>query len=524
MKDLSDFGKKMEIDMTSVHTHETCLSMQGICKSFAGVQALDHVDFDLRPGEVHALLGENGAGKSTLIKIMTGAYTADEGTIRFGRSQVPVKGGVNAKEYGVSAVYQEFNLMPKMKVYENIFISDVIFKNRFLKTVDRPEMIRRSEELLRTLGAGFKATQTVASLGIAQRQMVEIAKALSANAGIIIFDEPTAVLTENEIGQLFATIRSLRERGIGIVYISHRLEEIFEIADRVTILRDGKKVNVCDLHQEALTVDHLIQMMVGRTLEERFPKEYFTRGEEILRVENLSSPGRFENVSFTLYKGEILSMAGLVGAGRTEVAKTIFGEYPRSSGRVFLCGKELNIRSPQDAIREGISLLSEDRKDEGLVQKMSVKQNMSLVYYKKFQRHGLFQNELMNRLCLEMSQRLELNTRNMDLKVSALSGGNQQKVSLGKWLFGECRVIILDEPTRGVDVGAKVEIYNAMNDLVRQGIGVIMISSEMPEILGMSDRIMVMCEGRKTGEVSREEASQELLLKYATTRIREAAV
>lgn len=504
--------------MSNETTHEICLSMQGICKSFAGVKALDHVDFDLRRGEVNALLGENGAGKSTLIKIVTGAYVADEGTVRFYGKEVPIRHGIDAKACGVSAVYQEFNLMPKMKVYENIFISDVIFKNRFLKTVDRREMIRRSDELLASLGATFRSTQTVAELGIAQRQMVEIAKALSANANIIIFDEPTAVLTENEIEQLFMTIRKLRDQGIGIVYISHRLEEIFQIADRVSVLRDGKNVGICDLHKEDLTVDMLIRMMVGRTLEERFPKEHFERGEEILRVENLSSPGRFENVSFSLYKGEILSMAGLVGAGRTEIAKTIFGEYPKSSGRVFLNGKELHIRSPQDAIREGISLLSEDRKDEGLVQKMSIKNNMALVDYKRFQRHGLFRNDLMERLCLEMSQRLELNTRNMDMKVSALSGGNQQKVSLGKWLFGECKVIILDEPTRGVDVGAKVEIYNAINELVRQGVGVIMISSEMPEILGMSDRIMVMCEGHKTGEISREEASQELLLKYATSR------
>ena len=504
--------------MSNETAHEICLSMQGICKSFAGVKALDHVSFDLRRGEVNALLGENGAGKSTLIKIVTGAYVADEGTVSFYGKEVPIKHGIDAKACGVSAVYQEFNLMPKMKVYENIFISDVIFRNRFLKTVDRREMIRRSDELLASLGATFRSTQTVAELGIAQRQMVEIAKALSANANIIIFDEPTAVLTESEIEQLFMTIRKLRDQGIGIVYISHRLEEIFQIADRVSVLRDGKNVGVCDLHKEELTVDMLIRMMVGRTLEERFPKEHFERGEEILRVENLSSPGRFENVSFSLYRGEILSMAGLVGAGRTEVAKTIFGEYPRSSGRVFLNGKELHIRSPQDAIREGISLLSEDRKDEGLVQKMSIKNNMALVDYKRFQRHGIFRNDLMDRLCLEMSQRLELNTRNMDLKVSALSGGNQQKVSLGKWLFGECKVIILDEPTRGVDVGAKVEIYNAINALVRQGVGVIMISSEMPEILGMSDRIMVMCEGHKTGEISREEASQELLLKYATSR------
>jgi ABC-type sugar transport system ATPase subunit len=311
-------------------------------------------------------------------------------------------------------------------------------------------------------------------------------------------------------------IRKLKAQGIGIVYISHRLEEIYEIGDRVTILRDGKNVCTLDLHQRRYSVDEIIAYMVGRTLEEKFPKQHFERGEEILRVEHLSSPGRFEDVSFTLYKGELLSMAGLVGAGRTEVAKTIFGAYPKSGGKVYLYGRELDIREPADAIAQGISLLSEDRKDEGLVQNLSIETNLMMVDYKKFQKNGVFRKELKKKYCLEMAERLKLNTRNMQMKTSNLSGGNQQKVSLGKWLFGDCKLIILDEPTRGVDVGAKVEIYNAINDLLRQGIGVIMISSEMPEILGMSDRIIVMCEGRKTGELLREEATQEVILKYAT--------
>ena len=492
------------------------LKMRGICKSFAGVHALKNVDFDLMAGEVNVLLGENGAGKSTLIKIITGAYVSDSGSVELYGQPYRCKSAIDAQRRGISAVYQEFNLMPKMKVYENIFITNKITKKNLLRTLDRREMIARSEALLKTLGANFKATETVANLGVAQKQMVEIAKALSFNAKLIIFDEPTAVLTALEIRQLMDVIRKLKAQGIGIVYISHRLEEIYEIGDRVTILRDGKNVCTLDLHQRRYSVDEIIAYMVGRTLEEKFPKQHFERGEEILRVEHLSSPGRFEDVSFTLYKGELLSMAGLVGAGRTEVAKTIFGAYPKSGGKVYLYGRELDIREPADAIAQGISLLSEDRKDEGLVQNLSIETNLMMVDYKKFQKNGVFRKELKKKYCLEMAERLKLNTRNMQMKTSNLSGGNQQKVSLGKWLFGDCKLIILDEPTRGVDVGAKVEIYNAINDLLRQGIGVIMISSEMPEILGMSDRIIVMCEGRKTGELLREEATQEVILKYAT--------
>ena len=502
--------------MAESGTRDCMLKMRGISKSFAGVHALRKVDFDLMAGEVNVLLGENGAGKSTLIKIITGAYTSDEGEVELYGEPYDCKSALEAQHKGISAVYQEFNLMPKMRVYENIFITNKLVKDNPLHTLDRRAMIEESEKLLSMLGATFKATELVSDLGVAQKQMVEIAKALSFNAKLIIFDEPTAVLTSPEIKQLMDIIRRLKSQGIGIVYISHRLEEIYEIGDRVTILRDGANVCTLDLHERDYSVDEIIAYMVGRTLEEKFPKMHFERGEEILRVEHLSSPGRFEDVSFTLYRGELLSLAGLVGAGRTEVAKTIFGAYPKSSGKVYLFGQELNIHSPTDAIRCGISLLSEDRKDEGLVQKLTIEANLMMVDYKKFQRNGIFRRDLKEKYCLEMAERLKLNTRNLQMKVSGLSGGNQQKVSLGKWLFGDCRVIILDEPTRGVDVGAKVEIYNAINQLIEQGIGVLMISSEMPEILGMSDRIIVMCEGRKTGELLREDATQEAILRYAT--------
>ncbi len=492
------------------------LEMKGICKSFAGVHALKNVDFILHSGEVNVLLGENGAGKSTLIKIITGAYQNDGGMIRLFGEEVRFSGPIDAQKRGISAVYQEFNLVPKLTVYENIFISRQIKKGGIIKTLDRESMIQKSRELMERIGASFDVTRTVESLGVAQRQMVEIAKALCFDSRLIIFDEPSAVLTEGEIKELMKVIRRLKEEGIGIVYISHRLEEIFEIGDRVTVLRDGSYVGEIDLHREKVSVDDIIRMMVGRSLEQQFPKVYYAQGEEILRVENLSSGKLFQNVSFTLRKGEVLGFSGLVGAGRTEIAKTIFGVYPKTSGEIYLYGKKLEIRKPADAIAEGISLLSEDRKDEGLIQKLRIDENMMLVNQKLMQEHGIFKRKRIDKYCGDMAAQLQLNTRDLGLPVSSLSGGNQQKVALGKWLLTEGKLIILDEPTRGVDVGAKVEIYHFINHMVERGIGVIMISSELPEILGMSDRIIVMHEGIKTGELKREEATQDLILKYAT--------
>lgn len=495
---------------------EPILEMKGIRKSFAGVKALKGVDFTLYPGEVNVLLGENGAGKSTLIKIITGAYQNDEGEIRLFGESLRFSGPIDARDRGISAVYQEFNLVPKLTVYENIFIAKQLKKGKFVKTLDRKRMIQESQKLMERIGATFDVTRTVESLGVAQRQMVEIAKALCFDSKIVIFDEPSAVLTENEIKDLMKVIRKLKEDGMGIVYISHRLEEIFEIGDRVTVLRDGSFVGELDLHQQAVQVDDLIRMMVGRSLDEQFPKVHCPLGEEILRVENLSSENRFHNVSFTLHKGEVLGLAGLVGAGRTEIAKTIFGVYPKTSGEVYLYGEKLQVKSPSDAIEAGISLLSEDRKDEGLVQKMRIDDNMLMVNQKLVQTHGVFRKKLIEQHCGGMAQQLQLNTKNLALPVSSLSGGNQQKVAIGKWLLADCKVIILDEPTRGVDVGAKVEIYQFINRMVEQGIGVIMISSELPEILGMSDRILVMHEGEKTAEIPREGATQDQILKYAT--------
>lgn len=500
----------------ALHSSEPILEMKNIKKSFAGVHALKGIDFVLRKGEVNVLLGENGAGKSTLIKIITGAYQNDTGTMKLFGKEVKFNEPIDAQQCGISAVYQEFNLIPKLTVYENIFIARQPKRGKYIKTLDRKTMIETSQKLMERIGATFDVTRTVESLGVAQRQMVEIAKALSYESKLIIFDEPSAVLTDNEIKDLMRVIRKLKDEGLGIIYISHRLEEVFEIGDRVTVLRDGGYVGEIDLHAEKVEVDDIIRMMVGRSLDEQFPKIVYPKKEEILRVENLSSGKLFQDVSFTLYKGEILGLSGLVGAGRTEVAKTIFGVYPKTSGEVYLYGEKLKINSPSDAIAHGISLLSEDRKDEGLVQKMRIDENMMMVNQKRFQKNRIFRNSLINEYCGGMAQQLQLNTKNLTLPVSSLSGGNQQKVALGKWLLADCKVIILDEPTRGIDVGAKVEIYNFINRLVEQGIGVIMISSELPEILGMSDRILVMHEGKKTGELSRAEATQDIILKYAT--------
>lgn len=492
------------------------LEIKGLSKAFAGIRALDNVDFFLNAGEVNVLLGENGAGKSTLIKLITGALTPDQGEILLEGKAIQFKDPLDAQMHGINAVYQEFNLIPSLTVYENIFITQQIKKKVFPYNLDREAMSSESKRILQEIGADIDVNLPIKKLGIAQRQMVEIAKALCHQSKIIIFDEPSAVLTETETRQLLDIVNRLRRQGMGIIYITHRLDEIFQICDSITILRDGKLIQRIDTHMEKITLDEVITLMVGRSLDEKYPKKFFPFGKEILRIENLSCKGKFRNVNFTLHRGEVLGICGLVGAGRTEVAKTIFGVYEKSAGDIYLNGEKLEIHSPVDAIRYGISLVSEDRKDEGLIQKMPINQNMMLVDMKRFQRHGSFNNQLIASICGNMAERLQLNTRNLFPKVSSLSGGNQQKVALSKWLIADCKVMIMDEPTRGVDVGAKIQIYNIINDLVEQGVGVIIISSEMPEALGMCDRIVVMCEGNVTGILNRKEATQEKILRLAS--------
>ena len=501
----------------AVEARDFLLEMRGIHKSFAGVHALKGVDFTLKKGEVNVLIGENGAGKSTLIKAVAGAHQPDKGTILFEGKEVAIHNPIEAQHMGIGTVFQEFNPVPHMTVYENIFVANHILKGNVIKLLDHKEMIRRSKEILNSIGVDFDVTEKVIHLGVAQQQMIEIAKALAMNVKLLILDEPSAVLTENETKNLFKVVRDLRQRGIGIIFISHRLEEIYEIGDRITILRDGALITVLDLHEQNVEIDEIIRHMVGRNLDEKYPKVNFTRGEEIFRVEGFCSGKRFQDVSFSLHKGEILAFAGLVGAGRTEVAKAIFGAYPHSAGRVWLEGQELHITYPQDAIKHVISYVTEDRKREGLILRLPIRTNMALVDIDQFLKAGfIIKAKELEESCLSIADQLRLNTKDLDMPASSLSGGNQQKVSLAKWLIAHSKVIFFDEPTRGVDVGAKVEIYNIINDLVKAGVGVIMISSEMPEILGMADRIIVMCEGRITAELDAHTATQEQIMSYAT--------
>jgi ribose transport system ATP-binding protein len=489
------------------------LDMIDIVKRFPGVLAVDRARLDLRPGEVHCLVGENGAGKSTLMKVLAGAQPMDEGEIRLEGEPIHITSPHHAQQLGISMIYQEFNLSPFLSVAENIYLGR---EPRFGKTpfINWTKMNRDARELLARIRVDLDVRRPVNECSVAQQQMVEIAKALSFNAKIIVMDEPSATLTDHELDALFALIRNLKEQGIGMIYISHRLEEIFAIGDRVTVMRDGLYVGTHDVGD--ISREQLIKMMVGRELKDEFPKEDFERGEERLRIESLTRDGVFEDVSFSLHQGEIVGLTGLVGAGRTEVARAIFGADALTSGSVYLDGKAVTVRSPQDAIRRGIGLLTEDRKNQGLVLGMNVRENTTLANLSSLV-SGLFISRSRER---ETTKRfideLQIKTPSTEQTVQNLSGGNQQKVVLAKWLFTESRVLIFDEPTRGVDVGAKIEIYRLMNDLVRQGVAILMISSEMPEVLGMCDRILVMHEGRLAGELARDEATQEAIMHLAT--------
>jgi ribose transport system ATP-binding protein len=492
---------------------EYVLEMRDITKRFPGVLALDKVCFDLRPGEVHCLLGENGAGKSTLVKILAGAQPMDSGEILISGEPVDIESPHHAQELGVSMIYQEFNLSPYLSVAENIFLGR---EPRIGRTpfINWSKMYKDARDILARIRVDLDVRRAVNECSVAQQQMVEIAKALSFNAKIIVMDEPSATLTEHELNALFELIRGLRRAGIGLIYISHRLEEVFEVGDRCTVMRDGQYIAtkaVCDVTRE-----DIIRMMVGRELKDEFPKETFAQGEEVLRVEGLSRVGAFEDVSFSLHRGEIVALTGLVGAGRTEVARAIFGADKLDRGQIVLHSKPVTVRSPQDAIRQGIGLLTEDRKNQGLVLGMTVRENTTLANLKSLV-SGVFISRRRER---SVTQRyvneLQIKTPSVEQIVQNLSGGNQQKVVLAKWLFTESRVLIFDEPTRGIDVGAKVEIYKLMNELVRRGVGVLMISSELPEVLGMCDRILVMSEGRLAGELARGEATQEGIMRLAT--------
>jgi rhamnose transport system ATP-binding protein len=495
--------------------NNSILEMSHISKSFAGVHALREAAFDLRAGEVHALLGENGAGKSTLIKIITGIHQPDSGQIRLYGQPVSLADPRVAREHGIAAIYQEPSLFPDLDVAENIFAGRQPM--RVGQQVDWGQMYQEAGRLLTSLGVHLEPRTKARNLSVAQQQMVEIARALSVNAKILIMDEPTSSLTLAEVADLFRITRQLREAGTGIVFISHRLEELFELADRVTVLRDGHYVGTKTISE--VTTDSLIQMMVGRTLADLFPKQEVPPGQIMLQVEGLSQAGLFDNISFELRQGEILGLAGLVGAGRTDVARAIFGIEPATGGTVKIDGQVVHITSPQQAMRLGLAYVPEDRQHHGLVLPMQISHNITLPILSNFAKMGWMNGAGELQAARQAATQLEVKAAGIWQKARELSGGNQQKVVLAKWLSTRPRILILDEPTRGIDVGTKAAVHGLMSQLAAQGMAILMISSELPEVLGMSDRILVMREGRLTGHFSRAEATQEKIMAAATTAV-----
>ncbi|WP_368243813.1 sugar ABC transporter ATP-binding protein [Clostridium tertium] len=489
------------------------LRMEGVSKIFPGVKALDNVDITAYGGEVTALMGENGAGKSTLMKILSGVYQKDEGKVFIDGVEAHIKGIKSAEEYGVTIIHQEMSVLNNLTVAENIFLGNEKF-HKFTGKINKKELVERSKLFLDQIGANINPNTLVSSLNVGEKQMVEIAKALTKNARVIIMDEPTTALTEVETKNLFKVIDSLKKKGIAIIYISHRMEEIFAICDRVEVLRDGKYAGNALIKD--IDNDKLISMMVGRKIEDQFPYREAKSGKDILEVMNLNANVGIKDISFNVKEGEILGIAGLMGSGRTEVAKTIFGEYKKTSGSIKIKGKEVNIKNIQEAIDNGICYLSEDRKKEGCVLSLSVAENMILSNLKKYESKMMSIDK--NKAIKDVDyyiDKIKIKTPNRDQLIKNLSGGNQQKVILAKWLMLSPEVLIIDEPTRGIDVGAKKEIYELLNELKASGKAIIMISSDLPEVLGISDRILVMSEGRISGELKREEASQESIMKLA---------
>ena len=488
------------------------LQMKGIYKHYPGVVALADVNFELYAGEVHCLLGENGAGKSTLMKILSGAIKKDSGSLYIEGKEIEFNSPADAQKYGISMIYQEFKLVPELSVAENILLGNEPTRGR-LPLVDHKKMQLDAQEILAQLGEEIPTATRVSFLGMAQRQIVEIARALSRQVKILAMDEPSASLSQNELERLFAVIRKLKTEGVGIIYISHRLEEVFEIGDRLTVLRDGKFIHSCPVSETDRR--NLIRWMVGRELEQEFPRIEPDREEEVLRIEGLSS-GILRDVNLSVYRGEILGLAGLVGAGRTELARVIFGADPKDKGRIFLEGEEISARTPREAIDLGIGLLTEDRNKYGLIMQLNVRENISLSNLRQVTGRFFINQAEENSVAEKFKQALRIRTPSIDQKVENLSGGNRQKVILARWLFTKSKLLIFDEPTAGIDVGVKLEIYNLINQLAKEGIGIIVISSDLPELLGICHRLAVMWEGSITGILSSQEATQERVMTLAT--------
>jgi inositol transport system ATP-binding protein len=488
------------------------LRMTGISKAFPGVQALDDVHLDVEAGTVHALMGENGAGKSTLMKVLAGIYRADAGTIELAGKDVHIPDSATALNLGIAMIHQELSPVPAMMVAENIYLGREPV-NRF-KLVDKKQMIADAQAVFAKWQIDIDPRRVMNRLSVAQTQMVEIAKAISTDARLIIMDEPTSAITEREVEHLHRMIRSLRESGVAIIYITHKMDEVFKIADKVTVFRDGK--HVATLPASELDRKKLITLMVGRELTQMFPKEHAEIGEVVMSVRGLTRHGVISDISFDLRRGEILGLAGLMGAGRTEVLEAVFGVSRVDAGEIVIMGKKVQIKAPSAAIEAGMGLLTEDRKLTGIMGVLSVRDNMTIANLPHFSPGGILRKRQMEKACQNQRQALAIKTPSLSQLVRNLSGGNQQKVLVSRWLMTLPDILMIDEPTRGIDVGAKAEIHRLMSGLAKEGKAILMVSSEMPEILGMSDRILVMAGGRITAELSREEATQEKILEAAT--------
>ena len=488
------------------------IEMHNIHKAFGKNTVLSGVSFDLVTGEVHALMGENGAGKSTLMNLLTGLYSLDQGSIQIDGKETAFKNPKEAEQHGIAFIHQELNIWPDMTVLENLFIGKEMYTK--LGLLDTKKMKVLAQAQLDRLSVNLSLDQEAGSCSVGQKQMIEIAKALMTDAKVIIMDEPTAALTEREIEKLFQVIESLKKEGVSIVYISHRMEEIFAICDRITIMRDGKTVDTKAIPET--NFHEVVKKMVGRELTDRYPERTPSTGEIVLEVKQATRKGQFEDISFSVKAGEIVGVAGLMGAGRTEMMRSLFGLDPLDQGEIWVHGKKAVIKKPSDAVKLGIGFITEDRKDEGLMLDASIRENIGLPNLKSFSPKGLIDKKTEQDFVDLLIKRLTIKTASSDISARSLSGGNQQKVVIAKWIGIQPKVLILDEPTRGVDVGAKREIYQLMNELTDRGVAILMVSSELPEVLGMSDRVLVIHEGTISGELDKTEATQERIMTLAT--------
>lgn len=486
--------------------------MEGIHKAFGANKVLEGVDFTLEPGEVHALMGENGAGKSTLMNILTGLFPRNQGKITIDRKETIFKDSKEAEQAGLAFIRQELNIWPQMTVLENLFIGRE--KKNTFGVLKEKEMKALAKSVFERLNISIPLNKEAGECSVGEQQMIEIAKALMLDAEVIIMDEPTSALTDREIEKLFTIMKELTGNGVSLVYISHRMEEIFEICDRITVMRDG--VSVGTSYIKDTSFDEIVKQMVGRELEDRYPDRKPNYGETIMEVNGLTREGVFQDIHFSLRKGEILGISGLMGAGRTEIMRAIFGMDPYNRGEIKIDGKPVSIKNPASAAKEGLAFITEDRKDEGLVLDFSIRENMALTNLESFSPNGIVKEKDEKQFVEMMIERLKVKTESQETAAANLSGGNQQKVVIAKWVGTSPKVLIMDEPTRGIDVGAKREIYNLMNELTDRGLAIIMVSSDLPEVLGMSDRILVIHEGKVTGELNREEATQEKIMTFAT--------